>query len=83
MCKGNSGFGFIRYGKTHRDGNDCHEGRILLYSQIPKNRRPWHPTPGTRDGQEALREKEDMESMDSMGKNQGGSVNRFRTGCFE
>lgn len=46
MFKGSPGFGFIRYGKTHRHGNDCHEGRILLYSQIPKNRRPWHTTQG-------------------------------------
>lgn len=40
----------------------------------------------TRDGQEAVREKEDMERVfivESMGKNRGGSISRFRIGCFE
>lgn len=28
----------IRYGKTHRHGNDCHKG-INLYSHFPRNRK--------------------------------------------
>ena len=32
-------FAFIRYGKTCRYRNDCHEERSFLYSQIPRNRR--------------------------------------------
>ena len=35
-------FILIRYDKTCGHGNDCHE-RSLLYSQIPRNRRPGMP----------------------------------------
>lgn len=53
------GFVSIKYGETHRHGNDCHDRRSL-YSQIPRNRS--HGTSrratwgSTSIGQEAERE---------------------------
>lgn len=31
------GFVLTPYGKTHRDGNDCHEGRSLSYLHVSRN----------------------------------------------
>lgn len=67
---------------TVRKEEFCYTHRSLkIGGTLP--RATWE---STRDGQEAVREKEDMDralTVESMGKNQGGSINRFRIGCFE
>ena len=47
-------FVLISYGKTHRHGDDCHEGS-LLYSEVTRNRK--HGI-GKHPGQSGVRESE-------------------------
>ena len=71
------GFLLVRYGKTRRHGNDCHQGRSL-YSQIPRNRR--HGTLQGHTGQESEGVREKLGQAPSLyifwGKNGQGRLNR-------
>lgn len=79
VFQGYPGFVLIRYDKTYRHGNGCHEGRILLYSQIPKKRR--HGTPcramwgSTMRGQERVGR---SFIVVSLGRNGWDNISRFR-----